>query len=342
MMDSSATGRALADDDAANGSQVLPYDMIDWERRLELAREKRAEALRRRASGAGALNEEPSPIPSPAEEIPAASPVDPEAQRAGRGEPSRIGRVLRDGWMIAALASTCIALLAIGVAVGLFLGKPSPSAIAGSETERPSVVVLDDTVRSGAEAVASARDEPAIEIRTDENAAMAVETASANGPGPTDLTAPVLTAPVGADLPSPPPIPSANAASLASSTIEVVLHVPPSVGAAEQGILVDALHAETVTLTGPVTVGFTIGETHLRYYHAVDEPAVMEVAALLDVPIRDFTNYRPSPREGVVEIWMAGQAGRAARSQRSSRGPTTQSRGPSLAEILARIREEND
>lgn len=56
-------------------------------------------------------------------------------------------------------------------------------------------------------------------------------------------------------------------------------------------------------------VDFRIGSDQVRYFHADDEPLARSVAARLmrvfgDVSVRDFTQYRPQPEPGLVEVWV--------------------------------------
>ncbi|WP_168217536.1 hypothetical protein [Paracoccus liaowanqingii] len=40
---------------------------------------------------------------------------------------------------------------------------------------------------------------------------------------------------------------------------------------------------------------FTIGETHVRYFHPQDRAAAENLAAVLDTVARDFVSFMPSP-----------------------------------------------
>ncbi|MEL6643550.1 MAG: hypothetical protein AAFQ79_06415 [Pseudomonadota bacterium] len=62
----------------------------------------------------------------------------------------------------------------------------------------------------------------------------------------------------------------------------------------------------TVSLTDPVNFG--IRTSNVRYFHAEDRAAAVQVARLLGAELRDFTTFRPSPRIGTVEVWVAGRS----------------------------------
>ena len=113
---------------------------------------------------------------------------------------------------------------------------------------------------------------------------------------------------------------------------EFVIHSPPSVGRDERDALAGRLDATPHTVGDPVTVNLTIGETHLRYYHAEDFAAAREVADILGVQTRDFTSYRPSPRPGMVEIWMEGVG-----SGTTGRSTSRRAAEPDLPQLFRRL-----
>ena len=52
------------------------------------------------------------------------------------------------------------------------------------------------------------------------------------------------------------------------------------------------------------TVGFTISQSHVRYFDPKDREAAERIAAELDAPLRDFTDYGAGA--GLVEVWLSG------------------------------------
>ncbi|MEL6517154.1 MAG: hypothetical protein AAFQ39_05515 [Pseudomonadota bacterium] len=89
--------------------------------------------------------------------------------------------------------------------------------------------------------------------------------------------------------------------------VNVFVHAP---GTAQQSAASAITVLRTVgleaTLTAPVAFG--ISQSNIRYFHAEDRAAAAEVARLLNADLRDFTDFRPSPRAGTVEVWIAGRA----------------------------------
>jgi hypothetical protein len=51
----------------------------------------------------------------------------------------------------------------------------------------------------------------------------------------------------------------------------------------------------------------TIRQTQVRYYHPEDAAAADLVAAAVGGPARDFTDFRPQPPAGTVEVWLEGE-----------------------------------
>jgi hypothetical protein len=96
---------------------------------------------------------------------------------------------------------------------------------------------------------------------------------------------------------------------LADAT-NVVLLVPAFVPQTEAE---DAI-ATAATLGIPVDqtrrASVSISQTNIRYFHAEDAEAATILASGLGGIARDFTNFRPPPNPGVIEIWIEGQGGR--------------------------------
>jgi len=86
----------------------------------------------------------------------------------------------------------------------------------------------------------------------------------------------------------------------------------------------------------------TISTANVRYFHATDRPAATEIAALLgaalgsDPAIRDFTDFRPAPSKGAIEVWLPGEAP-AATARRATRPET----GPA-AIVMDSVRRARD
>ena len=66
-------------------------------------------------------------------------------------------------------------------------------------------------------------------------------------------------------------------------------------------------------------VRFAIASSNVRFYHAADSDGATRVSGLIGPELaagepatRDFTDYRPPPLPGRVEVWLAGDPGAAA------------------------------
>ncbi|WP_299813620.1 hypothetical protein [uncultured Jannaschia sp.] len=118
----------------------------------------------------------------------------------------------------------------------------------------------------------------------------------------------------------------------ARSGLRLVVHAPPSVGTEGRNAVSDALQSADLPVADPITVNLTISETHLRFYHEEDRAAAQAIAGLLDIRARDFTSYRPTPQDRIVEIWMEGRGTRGGRRTAQPSG-----RAPQLPELVDRI-----
>jgi hypothetical protein len=59
-------------------------------------------------------------------------------------------------------------------------------------------------------------------------------------------------------------------------------------------------------VAGNDPVPFEVRERHVRFYHAADSGAAARLATALGIEARDFTDFRPAPAAGHVEVWLAG------------------------------------
>lgn len=89
--------------------------------------------------------------------------------------------------------------------------------------------------------------------------------------------------------------------------VNVYVHAPGSARLAAGGAIT-ALRSAGLdpVLTDPVTFG--ISQSNIRFFHAEDRAAATEVARILGAELRNFTDFRPSPRIGTVEVWIAGRS----------------------------------
>lgn len=130
-------------------------------------------------------------------------------------------------------------------------------------------------------------------------------------------------------------------------TARVFVHFPQS-SRSTATAAVDTLRSAGAGEAESMAVGFSIGSSNVRYYHAADRDAAMAVVEILsssmpDAPeLRDFTDYRPQPNPGVIEAWLAGDSPRAPvttpRSADVSSAPQAASpTGEAEAEAVERI-----
>ena len=87
----------------------------------------------------------------------------------------------------------------------------------------------------------------------------------------------------------------------------VVVHAPERIARDRRQAALSSLADSEWPAEKAVPSPYTIGETHVRYYHSRDRAAARELAKLFDAAARDFTSYSPSPDEGFLELWLAGQ-----------------------------------
>ena len=86
----------------------------------------------------------------------------------------------------------------------------------------------------------------------------------------------------------------------------MVLNAPRTVPDTSLAAVIAAL-AESGADPDPRRVNLTISTSNVRYYHPEDAGAATVIANGIGAQLRDFTDFQPSPPEGLVEIWMAGR-----------------------------------
>jgi hypothetical protein len=103
------------------------------------------------------------------------------------------------------------------------------------------------------------------------------------------------------------------------SDYRIALHAPQTVNPAAVRIALAGLE-EVGFSVAPRSVNLSISQNNVRYYHAADAEAARIVANATQSEARDFTEFRPSPPEGLIEIWLAGRA--VVSSRETSRAET--------------------
>ncbi len=104
------------------------------------------------------------------------------------------------------------------------------------------------------------------------------------------------------------------------SHYRIIFSAPSGVAKDRLEAIMGALRSTGYPLEKPRRVGFTVSRTNLRYFHPEDRQAAELLAAAVGGKVRDFTNFRPSPKPGTIEIWLKGQPARGTRRARAGSG----------------------
>lgn len=148
-----------------------------------------------------------------------------------------------------------------------------------------------------------------------------------------DRDAPPLVSPASEGLPARPtlrpevvaatavaePVPMLQNEEAPASAVfagkEVFLHAPDALPADRIAALQSEVEALGVPAVEVRLTGFRISTANVRYFHAADAEAAAAVAEAIGADLRDFTAFRPSPRDGLIELWMDGAPKARAPSQ---------------------------
>ncbi|MEM7709266.1 MAG: hypothetical protein AAF264_00615 [Pseudomonadota bacterium] len=87
----------------------------------------------------------------------------------------------------------------------------------------------------------------------------------------------------------------------------VVVQVPQSVAPESRDAAL--AHLSTGGWSSDLTRAspFAVDETHVRYYHTTDRLSARALADHFDATVRDLTDHRPAPREGLLELWLSSR-----------------------------------
>jgi hypothetical protein len=96
--------------------------------------------------------------------------------------------------------------------------------------------------------------------------------------------------------------------TLLAADLSISVHLPPRRAGPATEAALTALGATGLPVGKPRTAGFTIGQSHVRYYHPEDAETAAILARAVSGPARDFTTFRPAPPRGTLEIWLSGRA----------------------------------
>jgi len=107
----------------------------------------------------------------------------------------------------------------------------------------------------------------------------------------------------------------------------VSLNAPASYDPQRLGELVASMRASGFPAKDPNLVNVAISKTNVRYFHSSDAAAAQALADIVGGQARNFTDYRPQPPQGTLEVWMAGRRNaRPARPSGSSTGVSAEDR----------------
>lgn len=91
------------------------------------------------------------------------------------------------------------------------------------------------------------------------------------------------------------------------SLLRVTILVPATADPALADDLTANLEARGHEIASVKPVNLKISERNVRFFHEEDRGEAARLAEAYGGLLRDFTNFRPSPAEGTVEIWLAGE-----------------------------------
>ncbi len=125
-----------------------------------------------------------------------------------------------------------------------------------------------------------------------------------------------------------------NFALAFSGNYSIHVRAPSSLPEDQLDAFTSALRDTGFDVITPKRVNFTVSKNHVRFFYADDAEAAGMLAAAVDGIVRDFTDYRPSPPAGTIEVWLAGKNLPRSTTRSASR-PTTQN--PALTNLRNKL-----
>ena len=104
-----------------------------------------------------------------------------------------------------------------------------------------------------------------------------------------------------------------NALILGAEAYEAVLNAPSTLTEEEINIVAASVRETGMSLDGVNRVNFKISAKQVRFFYSDDAKLASAVAQHIGAQARDFTDYRPSPPVGSIEIYLAGKGNSVAR-----------------------------
>jgi len=92
------------------------------------------------------------------------------------------------------------------------------------------------------------------------------------------------------------------------------LHVSAPVTVSDKTVetVLASLRPTGIELSRVNSVPFKVSATQVRYFHAADAKQAKAIASRIGADTRDFTSFRPSPPDGWIEVYLAGDGAPAA------------------------------
>lgn len=271
--------------------------------------------IRRAKQARSAFPSQPEPAPPPEPSPPGAGPTEtkpaeprPTERRPAAGRPFLAEPRSGPDW------SGRKSALAAGLLVGLLLGL----GLAGLAGLVPFPDGRDDReapLPEAAEAGGALDWTPAPLLEPDEDAGIVLPASS----GSADPRAPILRAVDSPHRPDRPPLPDARAevnldeiaaveptsAAVADPPPRVALHLSANLSDSARRATEDSLRAEGFDLDESRVAALPVRESQVFFFHEEDEADAARIAERIGARLRDFTDFRPAPEPGRIEVWLA-------------------------------------
>ncbi len=84
------------------------------------------------------------------------------------------------------------------------------------------------------------------------------------------------------------------------------VHIPGQEDAALFDEVLDTVRAQITPHAQARPVPFKVSNPQVRFYHEQDRETATAMAEVLEVRLHDLTNFRPTPKRGLIEVWVQG------------------------------------
>ncbi|NNE87770.1 MAG: hypothetical protein HKN27_06805 [Silicimonas sp.] len=90
-------------------------------------------------------------------------------------------------------------------------------------------------------------------------------------------------------------------------TLRVSLNIPVQSSQSDINAVLRALEQSRHEVGAPRSVNFVVRDTQVRFFHQSDAQAATELAGDIGGIARDFTDFSPTPPDGLVEVYVSGR-----------------------------------